>query len=178
MRQLARLAANTSQAGRLALAEYLGANSERLYFNDRIWNQYQSYGLIGEQEVGFNAQERERTLANERRLRDQQEELWRAYRIARELAEQGPANAVTMRAAELGVSVTGAFDDEEVGVRAGGDLLARRATAASFELLLGELVAGKSLSESSGDESLADARRPDEGQVMPASSRHLERSTC
>lgn len=104
MRQLARLAADTSPAGRLALAEYFGANSERLLFNDRIWNQYQSYGLVGDQEVGFNAKEREQTLANERQLRDKQEELWRAYRIARGLAEEGPANAVTMRAAELGVS--------------------------------------------------------------------------
>lgn len=104
MRQLARLAADSSAAGRLALAEYFGANSERLLFNDRIWDRYQSYGLVGEQEVGFNAEERERTLANERQLRDKQEELWRAYRIARTLAEEGPANAVTMRAAELGVS--------------------------------------------------------------------------
>lgn len=88
---------------RYKLAEYLAGNSERLYFNDALWHGFQGYALVAESDSRLTGQERRRLLAAERKLKNDQEELWRANLILREVAREAGATDLGRRAARLGV---------------------------------------------------------------------------
>ncbi len=108
MRRLRSLYEEASRAGasaeaRFKLAEYLAGNPERLYFNDALWQGFQRYALVAESDSRLNRQERRRLLAAERKLKDDQEELWRAYLILREVVREAGATDLGQRAARLGV---------------------------------------------------------------------------
>jgi tetratricopeptide (TPR) repeat protein len=101
MRQLASLykEANRSdladvprQQAQYKLAEFLAANPNRVYFNDALWGGYQRYALIASTDSRLTGEERRVMMEGERKLKDDQEERWRAYLILREIVQrQGKA---------------------------------------------------------------------------------------
>ena len=82
MEELARLyrEADASLDGKYRLAEFLSENGDRIYFNDRLWNMQQRYALIAAEDVRLTRQERDQRIEAERKLKDDQEERWQAYR--------------------------------------------------------------------------------------------------
>lgn len=70
------------------MAEFLIAHSNGIYFNDALWHGLQNYALNGSEDEALTAEERETLTAAERKLRDDQEERWRAYLILRDLVRE------------------------------------------------------------------------------------------
>lgn len=103
MRQVAGLYADQSTEGKYALAVYLTENDERIYFNDRIWNMLQTHAIVGESEVAFTKAERERQLALERKLRDDQEERWHAWQLFRQVVNEGGPTPLGKQAAQRAI---------------------------------------------------------------------------
>lgn len=69
-------------------AVYLADNPDRLFFNNLFWRGYQQLALMPSsgreedgREWGFTPEERAAVAAADRRLRDEQEERWQAYRL-------------------------------------------------------------------------------------------------
>lgn len=108
MREMAALYRDASRSeeplpAKFKLAAYLSENSERIYFNDRLWSGYQSYVFQGGKEHRFTRAERDRQIALERKLKDDQEELWRAHLILREVAKEAGPTDFGRRSAELAI---------------------------------------------------------------------------
>jgi hypothetical protein len=104
MKRMATLsaAADESPAGKFALGAYLAENTERLYFNDMLWGGYQSYVFQADSDSRLTAAERETLLAAERKLKDDQEERWRAYQLLREVTrDAGAKSELGRRSANL-----------------------------------------------------------------------------
>jgi hypothetical protein len=85
------------------LAAYLSENSDRIYFNDRLWSGYQRHAFSGGREQRFTRAERESQIALERKLKDDQEELWRAHLILREVVKESGPTDLGRRSAELAI---------------------------------------------------------------------------
>jgi len=88
---------------KFVLAQFLSDNSERVFFNDRLWDQLQSYFFYGAKDTRFTAPERLRQAALERKLKDDQEERWRAYLILREVVTEAGPTPLGRHAAELAI---------------------------------------------------------------------------
>jgi hypothetical protein len=110
MRRMAELYAEANRDGldvehraaaRYALAEFLSANTDRIYFNDSLWYGLQRYALQGGADVRLTKPERERRVGQERKLKDGQEERWRAYLLLREVVRETGDAAMRRKAAEL-----------------------------------------------------------------------------
>ncbi|MBS1875457.1 MAG: hypothetical protein JSU00_19750 [Acidobacteria bacterium] len=101
MRRLAELSKDGSAEGRYKVGEYLAANPERIYFNDRLWHGLQRYALFGSNDARLTRAEREKTVAGERKLKDGQEELWQAYLVLRGVAHDTGRTELGKRAARL-----------------------------------------------------------------------------
>jgi hypothetical protein len=97
------LSAEQSQAARFTLAEYIGSNENRLYFNDKIWSGWQRGALSAERENGFTQSERTAQIVLERKLKDDQEEYWRAYLILRGVVQDAEKTDQGRKAAKLAV---------------------------------------------------------------------------
>ncbi|MBI2687566.1 MAG: tetratricopeptide repeat protein [Acidobacteria bacterium] len=114
MRQMAALY-KTASAGEVAakfrLAAYLSGNSDRIYFNDRLWNGYQRHALAAGSDSRFTRPERERQIAIERKLKDDQEELWRAHLILREVVRDEGPSELGKRAAALAIQCVRRLSD-------------------------------------------------------------------
>jgi len=105
MREMAVLYKNANDPeGKYKLALYLSENSERIYFNDSLWNGYQSYVFTGATEYRFTRAERERQIALERKLKDDQEERWRAHLILQEVVKEAGPSPLGIRAARLSIA--------------------------------------------------------------------------
>lgn len=85
------------------MARYLAANSTRIYYNGRLWQGLQRYALFGSRDTRLSRAERDRQMAAERKLKDDQEELWRAYRMLREVARESGRTALGKRSAILAI---------------------------------------------------------------------------
>ena len=88
---------------KFVLAQFLSDNSERVFFNDRLWDQLQSYFFYGAKDTRFTAPERLRQAALERKLKDDQEERWRAYLILREVVTEAGPTPLGRHAAEFAI---------------------------------------------------------------------------
>jgi hypothetical protein len=97
------LSAEQSQAARFALAAYIGSNENKLYFNDKIWSGWQRGALSAERENGFTRSERTAQIALERKLKDDQEEYWRAYTILRGVVQDAEKTDQGRKAAKLAI---------------------------------------------------------------------------
>jgi hypothetical protein len=97
------LPAENSQAAKYALAEFIGSHENRLYFNDTLWGGWQTRSLSGENEMGFTRAERQAQIALERKLRDDQEEYWRAYIISRGIVQDAGKSELGRKAAMLAI---------------------------------------------------------------------------
>ena len=83
-----------------AYASFLEGHSTQVFFNDMLWRGFQtwsflkderdihSYGYYPRADQGFTREERESFQEKERKLRDEQEEKWRAYKILSGVMEQ------------------------------------------------------------------------------------------
>ncbi|MCX6625559.1 MAG: hypothetical protein NTY38_31760, partial [Acidobacteria bacterium] len=96
MRRLAGLAAEANRAGltdaqrqeaRYNLAQYISANPNGIYFNDALWYGLQNYAL--------------KAATGDRKLRDDQEERWRAYLILRDVVRESGHSELGRKAALL-----------------------------------------------------------------------------
>lgn len=85
----------------IQFAAFLNEHSERVYFNDRLWNGFQSYVMLADADYRFTKEERERQRAAERKFKDDQEERWRAHLILRDVVNGSAPVAVKRRAAAL-----------------------------------------------------------------------------
>ncbi len=103
MRKVAALYADQSTEGKYALAVYLTENDERIYFNDRLWSMLQTYAIVGDQDASFTKAERERQLAMERKLRDDQEERWHAWQLFRQVVQEAGPTPLGKKAAQRAV---------------------------------------------------------------------------
>ncbi|MDP8982653.1 MAG: hypothetical protein M3O35_18905 [Acidobacteriota bacterium] len=105
MRQLATLyeEANTTQEGKYRLAAFIAANPDGIYFNDTLWGGYQRYALVGSGDSRLTREERRTLMENERTLKDDQEERWRAYLILRDLIQDCGKTSLGRRAAQLAI---------------------------------------------------------------------------
>jgi hypothetical protein len=110
MRRLALLYRKTSDPGlsteerleaKYAMAEYLANNPVRMYFNDSLWFGLQRYGLAASGDGRLTREERERLMAGERKLKDDQEERWRSYLLLREVVRDAADVDRRRRAAKL-----------------------------------------------------------------------------
>ena len=90
-------------AARFKLGEYVAANQERLYFNDVLWHGMQRYALVASEDSRLTRSERQRLTAAERKLKDDQEELWRAYSILRDVARESGKTALGRQSAQVAV---------------------------------------------------------------------------
>ncbi|MFN7918963.1 MAG: hypothetical protein U0Q16_02635 [Bryobacteraceae bacterium] len=123
MRRLAELHRATllegtdAPAAQYRKAELLSANPEGVYFNDRLWEGFQNYALQTSGDTRFTLAERRRQIALERKLRDDQEELWRAYLILRDVVRQTTDAELKCKAAALAVRsvrlISGRFGRED-----------------------------------------------------------------
>jgi hypothetical protein len=91
------------QEAKYKLAEFIGSNSNGIYFNDSLWNHLQRYALFASNESRLTREERQLLLANERKLKDDQEERWRAYLILRDVVRDSGTSELGRRAAKLAI---------------------------------------------------------------------------
>ncbi|MGJ5819804.1 hypothetical protein [Paludibaculum fermentans] len=96
-------------------AAYLAANPERLYFNDTLWSHMQRYALHAAQESRLTGVERGALVEGERKLRDSQEEGWRAYLILEEVARDAGPGPLRTKAARLALRCLQGINTERFG---------------------------------------------------------------
>ena len=110
MRQLAALYAEASRTdlsapqrdeAKYRYAAFLGAHSGGIYFNDALWHGLQRYALRASTDTRLDGQERQTLTADERKLKDDQEERWRAYVVLREVVDAEGKTALGREAAQL-----------------------------------------------------------------------------
>lgn len=108
IRKLAGLYEETIRDGaapraKYSFAEVISANPDRIYFNDAVWHGFQRDAFQASTDVRLTRAERETLLASERKLRDEQEERWRAYLILRDVAKDAGKTKLGHQAAELAI---------------------------------------------------------------------------
>lgn len=123
LRQLARLFAETKNPERtpeqtleaqFAYAAFLEEHSTQIFFNDMLWHGFQRYAFMtGEMNQpcneyqlcndpdchGLAGEERTSFLKKERKVKDEQEERWRAYKILEKIRERAGHTEIGDRAA-------------------------------------------------------------------------------
>ncbi|HEY1759734.1 MAG TPA: hypothetical protein VGG72_30465 [Bryobacteraceae bacterium] len=112
MRQLATLyeEANRSdvsseqlQTARYKLADFIRSHPDQIYFNDHLWSGVQRYALYANTDDRLTGEERQSEIDAERKLKDDQEERWRAYLILRDVIRDAGKTELGRKAAELAV---------------------------------------------------------------------------
>ena len=109
------LSPQDSLQAQYAYAAFLESHGTRIFFNDMLWKGYQTWTFLGkgvnrfygglEMPVGSDAQgltreERVSFLERERKIKDAQEERWRAYQILVGIVDQAGATTLGRQAAE------------------------------------------------------------------------------
>jgi hypothetical protein len=97
------LTGQQSQEARYRLAEFISANPDRIYFNDALWGGLQRYAFQASSDSRLTRAERQALIDGERRLKDEQEERWRAYLILRDVVRDAGETDLGRRAAVLAV---------------------------------------------------------------------------
>lgn len=72
-------------------------------FTSTIWHGYQGYALTASSDNRLTREEHQNLIDGERKLRDDQEELWRAYAILRDVVHDAGHTDLGRQAAQLGV---------------------------------------------------------------------------
>jgi hypothetical protein len=93
------------------LAKFISANPERLYFNDQLWSRFQRYALTASADSRLTRQERQLLMDRERKLKDDQEERWRAYSILRGIVKDSGNSETGRQAAELAIDCLRSISD-------------------------------------------------------------------
>jgi len=121
MKQAAKLFADTKSPGvpperqleaLYDYAEFLSDNEDEIFFNDTLWHRFQTAGFY----MGANiTDDRELSARLERRLRDDQEEYWKAYQILNQVVEQAGATPLGKKAAERAILCLRRISTERFG---------------------------------------------------------------
>jgi hypothetical protein len=109
------LPAPQAQEARYKLAEYMAAHPEGIYFNDRLWYGLQRYALYADLDSRFTRSERQAVVDGERKLKDDQEERWRAYLILRDVVQDAGKSELGRKAAELAVRCVRKINQDRFG---------------------------------------------------------------
>ncbi|MBI3801159.1 MAG: hypothetical protein HY268_29835 [Deltaproteobacteria bacterium] len=125
---------------RYAYAAFLADHPNQIFFNDTLWSGSQTEVFIEQYRnnqwgthtppsmQGLTREERELFLQLERRLRDEQEEWWRAYKILAAVVDEAGDSALGRRAARKAVDCLARINTERFG-RAEEVAAARRSLA-------------------------------------------------
>lgn len=89
------------QQAKFNFAEFIAANPNRIYYNDVLWHGYQAYAVRASTDVRLTKAERDSLLTAERKLKDAQEERWRAYLILRDVANAAHGTKLGRQSADL-----------------------------------------------------------------------------
>lgn len=124
MRQLAALYQETTRTdlppaqlheAQFRFAQFLSQNSTKIYFNDQLWSGLQRYALTAETDDRLTKQERAAGIARERRLKDDQEEYWRAYLILRDVVHDEGKTALARQSAQLALTCLRRINTDRFG---------------------------------------------------------------
>jgi hypothetical protein len=85
------------------LAEFISANPNRIYFNDSLWYRFQREALTASTDSRLTLEERQALVSKERKLKDEQEELWRAYLILHDIVQEAGKTDLGRNAAQLAI---------------------------------------------------------------------------
>jgi hypothetical protein len=85
------------------MAAFMSDHSNGIYYNDALWGGLQRYALFAADDSRLTREERKRLIDNERRLKDEQEERWRAYVILRDVAVAETKTDLGRQAARLAI---------------------------------------------------------------------------
>jgi hypothetical protein len=99
------------QEARYKLAEFIGANPNGIYFNEALWHGFQRYAFQASRDGRLTRTERQTLMASERKLKDGQEERWRAYLILREIVREAGQTELGRKAAVLALSCLRGISD-------------------------------------------------------------------
>jgi hypothetical protein len=105
------LTAPQLQEARYRLAEFISANPDRIYFNDRLWSGMQRYALSASSDGRLTREERETLMTGERKLKDDQEERWQSYLILREVVKDSGKTELGRKAAQLAIRCVRGISD-------------------------------------------------------------------
>ncbi len=97
------LADQQRQEAGYRMAEFISANPDGIYFNDALWRGYQGYALKASSESRLTRAERQALIDSERKLKDDQEERWRAYLILRDVVRDAGQTGLGRQAAVLAI---------------------------------------------------------------------------
>jgi hypothetical protein len=153
MREAAQLHAAAQAGGgaagleaRYAYAAFLAEHSTQVFFNDMLWAGFQRYALVAHAGSRFcaawprdpscgeadgprlDAAAREAMLVQERRVRDAQEERWRAYLLLDAVAAEAGPGPLRRRAAAKAIEALEGINAERFG--RGPEIAAARRTLA------------------------------------------------
>jgi hypothetical protein len=84
-------------------AQFLSANPNRIYYNDALWYGLQRYALSAATDSRLTLEERQSLANSERKLKDDQEELWRAYLILHAVVQEAGKTDLGRNAAHLAI---------------------------------------------------------------------------
>ncbi len=91
------------QQAKFKLADYIASNEDRLYFNDQLWGGVQRYALYANSDYRLGGVQHEAAVDGERKLKDDQEEYWRAYLILRDVVHDSGKSPLGRQAAQLAI---------------------------------------------------------------------------
>lgn len=105
---------------------YLAAHPDHIYFNDLLWQRMQIYVFLENYmaqfgsgdphgQPGLTRRERETILADDRRLRDEQEERWKAFHVLEQVAREAGHTELGRKAALKIVECLGAINTGRFG---------------------------------------------------------------
>ncbi len=94
---------NEHQEATYNFARFISAHPDGVYFNDELWGGLQRYALFGSRDGRMTRAEHLKQIAFERKLKDEQEERWRAYLLLREVVAQAGKADLGRKAAVLAI---------------------------------------------------------------------------
>lgn len=109
------LPAQQIEEAKFNLASFLAAHPDGIYFNDSLWGGFQRYALYADSESGLTREEHETAVTGERKLKDDQEERWRAYLILRDVVRDAGKTELGRKAAQLAVRCVRGINTDRFG---------------------------------------------------------------
>jgi hypothetical protein len=100
---------------KVRLAQFLSENENRIYYNDTLWSGFQRHAFQASERGDTTQEERESLATLERKLKDEQEEYWRAHLILRDVVREAGRSKIGMRAAALEVACLRRIDTDRFG---------------------------------------------------------------
>jgi tetratricopeptide (TPR) repeat protein len=91
------------QEAKYKVAAFIRSHPDGIYFNDNLWQGLQRYALYGDKDSHFTREERQSQIDAERKLKDDQEERWRAYQMLRGVVQDSGKTDLGRKAAQLAI---------------------------------------------------------------------------